>query len=218
MFRNAWLTKGTRVPPADSRHPSPTGSSMTLPLTVYEMVSSITRHSARIRMPRHDHLRRSFTLALLVLAGCSTTPDNTAGDIYHPPAAGTPMAQIKGTMITEGGLFGNTYTSHVFMVDLLSVQNPDLNGEQPVAVSPGRHDIGAEFRYSNFKSRAYLPLDAKAGATYQVMIKPGRDDTPEGHQFNDFWIVDLATGQPVTKTYRRDVTGGKKGTIFYNNK
>jgi hypothetical protein len=169
-------------------------------------------------MPRHHHPIRSIVLFLVLLAGCSTAPDKIAEDAYHPPAPGAPMAQIKGTMIAEGGLFGNTYTSHVYMVDLLAVQDPDRTGEQPVALSPGHHEIGAEFRYSNFQSRAFLPLDAKAGATYQVMIKPGRDDVPEGHQFNDFWIIDQATGNPVTKTYRKDVTGGKKGTIFYNNK
>jgi len=109
-------------------------------------------------------------------------------------------------------LFGNTYTSHVYMVDLLSVENP--NRDVPVALSPGRHEIGAEFRYSNFQSRAFLPLDAKAGVTYQVMIKPGRDDLPEGHQFNDFWIIDETTGDSVTKVYRKDITGGKHDTVF----
>jgi hypothetical protein len=67
-------------------------------------------------------------------------------------------------------------------------------------------------------ARAYLPFDAKAGTYYQLMIRPGKDDTPEARRYNEFWIVDLATGNSVTPVLHEQVTGGKTGTIFYNNK
>lgn len=169
-------------------------------------------------MPRPRRPLPVFALLLGLLTGCATSSDKSAEDAYQAPPPGPAMASIVGTTISEGGLFGNEYRGFVFMVDLKNVRAAGDNTTVPLTLTPGPHNIGAEFRYSNFQAKAYLTLDARAGVTYQLMIKPGRDDAPEGHQFNDFWIVEQATGQVVTKTYRKDLSGGKKGTIFYNGK
>lgn len=153
-----------------------------------------------------------------LLAGCATAVDIPAEDRYQPPPPGAPAASVKGSNLTEEGLFGSEHRGFVTMVDLKTVPGAADHWSEPIGLSPGKHTIVAEYHYSNFMARAYLPLDARAGINYQLMIKNGHEDSPEGHLYNDFWIVDLATGKPVTQIYRRQATGGKKGTIFNNNK
>jgi len=166
--------------------------------------------------------RVSTSLLLLCVAllpcGCTTTPDTKPEDVYHPPAPNAPSAFLKGMQISEGGLFGTDHVGFVFMVDLKTVDAAADGWDKPLALTPGPHTIGVEYRQSNFHTRAHLPLQAQAGVTYQLMIKPGRDNPPEGPLYNEFWIVDTSTNRPVTLVYHRELMGGKKGTIFYMNK
>ena len=155
---------------------------------------------------------------LVLLAGCETAVETPAEDSYQPPPPGAPSASLRGSSITEAGLFASEHRGFVTMVDLKTIPGAAYHWSEPIALPPGKHTIVAEYHYSNFMARAYLPLDARAGASYQLMIKNGHDDSPEARLYNDFWIVDLATGKPVTLIYRRQATGGKKGTIFNNNK
>lgn len=152
----------------------------------------------------------------VVLTGCSTAPGG-ADDAYQAPVAvpGLAVATLKGSSIKEGGLFGSEHRGFVSMIDLKAVPDAAGRWDEPIGLSPGKRNIAADYRYSNFMTRAYLVLEAKAGSNYQLMIKQSRED---GRMFNDFWIVDLATGKNVTPVLHRQVTGGKKGTIFYQNK
>ena len=104
------------------------------------------------------------------------------------------------------------------MIDLLSVRDAADQWNQPVALTSGHHTIGAEYRYSNFMARAHLPLEANPGVTYQLKIRDGHEDGPDARLYCEFWIEDVATGKSVTQVYHRQVTGGKKGTIFNVNK
>ena len=167
-------------------------------------------------------LSRPITLLLIagtvaLLAGCTSIADSPGADSYLPPLPGAPAAFLKGTSIGEGGMFASEHRGYAIMIDLKPVPNAAENWSGPIALTPGKHTIVAEYRYSNFMARAYLPLDAKAGVTYQLLIKNGHDESPEGRPFTDFWIVDLGTGNPVTQIYRRQVTGGKGATIFRGN-
>ena len=155
---------------------------------------------------------------LALLAGCATEPEIPADDAYRPPPAGAPAAYIKGSVFNDEGLFGSEYRGFVMMIDLKSIPDAASHWSEPIALTPGRHTIDAEYRYSNFMARASMLLDAKAGVTYQVMIKTFRDDASNGRLYNDFWIVDLSTGDSVTPVYHRQATGGKNATIFYLNK
>lgn len=150
-----------------------------------------------------------------ILSGCESASDIPIEDAYQPPSAGAAVAYVRGTSISESGLFGNEHRGFVGMIDLKPVRSAADHWSDPIALTPGRHTIAAEYRYSNFMTRAYLPLDAKAGVTYQVMIKDGHDDSPQARLYNDFWIVDSATGDPVTPVYHRQVTGGKKGGSLF---
>ena len=133
-------------------------------------------------------------------------------------ARGTPVAFVKGTRLGEDGIFQSSHRGFVSMVDLKPVADAVDHWDELLAVTPGQHTIAVEYRYSNLMSRAYLPLHARAGVTYQVMIEHGREATEDGRLFSDIWLVDTATGKPVTAIYHRQVTGGKKGTILYMNK
>ena len=158
------------------------------------------------------------TGVLALLAGCATGPEISAEDAYRPPPATAPAANIKGSVFKEDGIFGSEYRGFVTMIDLKSIPDAADHWSEPIALTPGRHIIDAEFRYSNFMARASMALDAKAGANYQVMIKTVRDEASNGRLYNDFWIVDLSTGNSVTLVYRRQATGGKNATIFNMNK
>jgi hypothetical protein len=151
---------------------------------------------------------------LALLAGCSTAPAPATADEYLPPAAGVPSATLKGVRLSEGGLFGETHTAYVYMVDLTSLRDAANAWDKSIAIAAGKRTVMAEYRFSNFKARATLLLNAAAGHSYQLMIAHGRDNTPELKLFCEFWIVDHATGKPVTPVYRAQVMGGKKGTIF----
>lgn len=149
-----------------------------------------------------------------VLAGCASGPTLPSADDYQPPAAGASMATLKGSRITEGGLFGDEHTGFVNMIDLAPVHDAADHWDQPITLTPGKHAIMAEYRFSNFKARMNLVLTATAGGSYQLMIKHGRESLPDGRLSCDFWIVDMATGKAVTPVHRAQVMGGKKGTIF----
>lgn len=155
---------------------------------------------------------------LAVVAGCSTASVATADDFYQAPPPGSAAATLRGSSIKEGGLFGSEHRGFVSMIDLKPVSDAPAKWDEPIAVSPGKRNITVEYHYSNFMTRAYVTFDALPGANYQLMIKNTREPTAEVRMYNDFWIVDLATGNPVTPVYHRQVTGGKKGTIFYQNK
>jgi hypothetical protein len=153
-----------------------------------------------------------------VLAGCSTAPEVPAEEFYQPPAPGAGVATLRGSSIKENGFFGSEHRGFVSMIDLRTVPDAAEHWDDPVVLRPGKRSVTAEYRYSNFMSRAYLAFEAKPGASYQLMIKNSRDDAADGRLYNDFWIVDLATGKTVTPVYHRQLSGGKKGTIFYQNK
>lgn len=158
------------------------------------------------------------TLLLAVFTGCDSLPAIPVEDAYQPPAPGSGVATLQGTSINEEGLFGSEHRGFVSMVDLKPIPNAEDHRNDPLPLNPGKRTIAAEYRYSNFMTRAYLPFEAKAGVHYQLMIKSSRDNSPEARLYNDFWIVDLSTGRTVTPVYHQQVTGGKKGTIFYQNK
>jgi hypothetical protein len=149
-----------------------------------------------------------------VLVGCATGPTPPSADEYQPPVANASVATLKGSRITEGGMFGDEHTGFVNMIDLTPVHDAADRWDQPITLTAGRHAIMAEYHYSNFKGRMNLMLTASAGGSYQLMIQNGHESTPDGRLYCDFWIVDVKTGTIVAPVHRAQVMGGKKGTIF----
>lgn len=160
----------------------------------------------------------AILLLTLLFTGCETVPGVSAEDVYQAPAKGSAVATLRGSSIREDGLFGSEHRGYVSMVDLKTIPDAIDHWDEALALSPGRRNITAEYHYSNFMTRAYVAFDAKAGDNYQLMIRNTGDADPAGRMYNDFWIVDLSTGHAVTPIYHRQLSGGKKGTIFYQNK
>ena len=114
-----------------------------------------------------------------LLAGCATTPEAPSEDDYQPPAAGAPVAYLKGTRVAEGGLFGDEHTAYVYMIDLKSIPAAAEHWSDAIALAPGKRSIMAEYHVSNFKARTSFVLPARAGESYQLMIQPGHENTPD---------------------------------------
>jgi hypothetical protein len=160
-----------------------------------------------------------FAASLLAfLAGCSTAPEVPGEDVYQAPPPGGGTATLRGSSVKENGFFGSEHRGFVTMIDYKAVPDASDHWDEPIVLHPGKRSITAEYRYSNFMTRAYVTFDAKPGANYQLMVRNSVDADPDGRLYNDFWIVDLATGKPVTPVFHRQLSGGKKGTIFYQNK
>ena len=96
------------------------------------------------------------------------------------------MASIKGSRVVEGGVFGDVHTGYVYMIDLKAVRDAANGWDKTIVLAPGKHTIMAEYRYSNFKGRTTLTLNASPGATYQLVIKHGRESTAEVRLYCEF--------------------------------
>ncbi len=168
----------------------------------------------------HNRFRAHFLAGVILVlgSGCSNLSSSSSDDNYQPPAPGRAAAYLKGSNFSEGGLFGTDHRVFAFMVDMQWVRDAADQWDHPLALAPGHHTIGVEYSYSNFIARADVSLEAKPGVTYQIMLGDGHEDGPDARLFCEFWIVDKSTGKAVTQVYHRQVTGGKKGTIFNVNK
>ncbi|MBK8856737.1 MAG: hypothetical protein IPN11_03375 [Opitutaceae bacterium] len=154
-------------------------------------------------------LSRSLaTLIFILLAGCATDDAIPADQLYrHPPAGTAQGTWIKGSKIEVSGLFAAPHLGYVLMIDGKFVLNAKENAEQPIAITPGPHEISAEYSYSVFTARTALSFEAKAGGTYVLNIKPRLEGEGE-RRFCDMSVVDAATGQPVSPVKSSYVTGG----------
>ena len=178
----------------------------------------MARFLCSLRAPAWPVSALIFSAGLLAaLTGCATT-DVAAEDAYQPPVSGAAVATLQGSSLKEEGFFGSEHRGFVSMIDLKTVPDAADRWDQPLALTPGKRNITAEYHYSNFMTRAYVPFDAKAGGKYQLMIKSSPGPESDGRRYTDFWIVDLASGKTVTPVYHRQLSGGKKGTVFYQNK
>jgi hypothetical protein len=152
-----------------------------------------------------------------LLGGCATSYEPVPGRDYFPPAPGpAPLASIAGSQVKDGSAFSDAHTGFVSMIDGLFVVGARDRWNQPVSLTPGNHDITAEYRFSNFLARASLKLAARAGTAYRLVIGHGTEPA-NGRAYCEFWIADTATGNPVTPVQRRPVSGGKTSSVFSAN-
>ena len=152
--------------------------------------------------------RTLATLFFILLAGCATDDAIPADQLYrHPPAGTGQIGWIKGSKLEESGLFASPHLGCVLMIDGKFVLNSKENPEQPIPITPGTHEISAEYRYSVFTARAALSFEAKSGSHYVLKIKPRLEGEGE-RRFCDMSVVDAATGRPVSPVKSSYVTGG----------
>jgi len=148
------------------------------------------------------------SLICILLAGCATDDAIPADQLYrHPPATLAQGTWLKGSKVDESGLFASPHLGCVLMIDGKFVLNSKENPEQPIPITPGAHEISAEYSYSVFTARAALSFEAKSGGNYVLKISPRLEGEGE-RRYCDMWVVDAATGQPVSVVKNSYVTGG----------
>jgi hypothetical protein len=139
------------------------------------------------------------SLLVLILSGCSTLPSGA-------PVAGTAVpATLVGS--EEKSAMLDNFTAFISAVDGRDVAAGRTGWNTPVELKAGRHVLAVEFRRGVFSARAQLEVVVAAKAAYQ--LKFNTDAQLFGkNSFCDFWIVDLATNQPVTATIKAAVVKG----------
>jgi len=141
-------------------------------------------------------------LAALLFSGCTTVP---AAGPAAPVSAPAAPATIKGSE-ESSALFDN-FTAFIAAVDGQPVAAGRAGWDTPLEVKPGRHVLTGAFKRGVFSATAQLELLAVAHANYQ--LKYTTDAQLFGkNSFCDFWIADLATGQPVTAVTKAAVVKG----------
>jgi hypothetical protein len=144
----------------------------------------------------------------ILIAGCATDDTIPAELLYrHPPAGTAQGTWIKGSKTEDTGLFASSHLGYVLMIDGKFVLNSKEYPEQPIPITPGAHEISAEYSYSVFTARTALSFEAKSGSTYALKVNPRLESDGE-RRFCDMSIVDAATGQPVSLVKNCYVTGG----------
>jgi len=133
----------------------------------------------------------------LVFAGCATGPQSG-------PAAAR-FATIVGA--EEKSLLLDNFTAFVAAVNGRPVVGGRSNWDKQVTLPAGHCRLTAGFIRGNFHAQAELEFEAKADTSYQLQFKTDAELFGK-NSFCDFWIVDLATGQPVTGKIQVTVTKG----------
>jgi hypothetical protein len=155
-------------------------------------------------------LLSAFSLLALVLSGCTTTRQNTpaAAPPSTPqlaPAAPTPpvapvvepvgTGTIRGS--EESSVLLDNFTAFISAVDGQPVAAGRAGWDTPIELRAGRHKLTVEFRRGVFSAKTQLEVRVAANTNYR--LKHTTDAQLFGqNSYCDFWIVDLATDQPVT--------------------
>jgi|ERR1035437_137171 hypothetical protein len=147
--------------------------------------------------------RRHFPIFLAIgvtalLSGCESISASASNEYYKPPAAArTDLASLQGCQTSSKQPFDEAEMAYVALIDSMSVSDPKGTCSQPIALIPGPHTINVDYQYANFNARTNLHFEAKAGAAYQLKVQR-QSEGPDAPLYCDFWIVDLASSQPVT--------------------
>ena len=136
------------------------------------------------------------SLLLLVFSGCVTGPQTTSATRSTGPAeAPAAPATIRGS--EESSALLDNFTAFISAVDGQPIAAGRSGWNTPLGLKPGHHVLTVEFKRGVFAARAQLELMAAPKASYR--LRYATDAQLFGHNsFCDFWITDLATGQPVT--------------------
>jgi hypothetical protein len=160
----------------------------------------------------HGLITRSALLGALgsfiLLTGCATDDGIPPDQVYQAPSLGAAgVAHITGTKVVESGLFADNHVGYVLMVDDKFVPNALDEWNQPIALSPGWHEIAAAYQSGVFSSRTTFRFKAAAGSPYLLKIAAGLESDGD-HRYCNFSIVDGTTGTPVTAIKHCNVSGG----------
>jgi hypothetical protein len=145
-------------------------------------------------------------LAVLIMSGCTTAPQGTtAVPPAMPVAEPVAPATIRGA--EESSALLDNFTAFISAVDGQAVAAGRAGWDTPIELKAGRHALTVEFRRGVFSATALLEVEAAAKANYQLRYTTDAQLFGK-NSFCDFWIVDLATDQPVTGVKKAAVVKG----------
>lgn len=143
-------------------------------------------------------------LFAILLAGCGSAPIPPELQ-YHAPLAATNVATITGSEVPS--LLTHNQTAYVYTVDGKVVMAGKKGWNVPLVLEAGPRIVGVLMLRGDFLSRSYLELEAIAGAHYVLRFETDVGLVGE-NTYCDFWIIDAATGKPVTPKQRGGIEGG----------
>jgi hypothetical protein len=172
-------------------------------------------------------MNRSYSplpLLLLALAGCTTT--NPVAPTATPPIAtptGTvpaaapaaaapvpasvtpaPVIEAKPASITgteESSAMLDSFTAFVAAVDGIPVSAGRQGWKTPLAIKAGPRRLAAAFNRGVFSANCEVELNARSGMAYQLKFATDAELFGK-NSYCEFWIVDAASGEPVTERKR----------------
>jgi len=162
-------------------------------------------------------LPRILSLAVIaLLAGCATTaptvPSSPSPTATVTPTAAAPapapVIEAKPATLTgseESSAMLDSFTAFVTAVDGVNVAAGRQGWNTPLPIKAGLRRLSVAFNRGVFAARGNLELKARSEAAYQ--LKFATDAQLFGkNSYCDFWIVDAATGEPVTERTRVPLT------------
>ena len=136
-------------------------------------------------------------LITVFLAGCVTSPRAIPPELQYvaPVRQESTLATLLG--FREKGTSPNDHTAYVLAIDGKRVMAGPQSWSTALPIQPGLHDITVAFQSGPFNTQADLQLQAEAGRKYQIQFSTDVQFL-EANSYCDFWIIEIATGKPVT--------------------
>ncbi|MBI2496615.1 MAG: hypothetical protein HYV75_01345 [Opitutae bacterium] len=147
-------------------------------------------------------LRLLLVLGLVTLpfSGC-TPPSPTSTPTAPATGPVAPVQEPAGTATIRGSeetsVMLDNFTAFISAVDHHPVAAGRAGWNTPIELKAGRRELTVEFRRGVFNARTRLVMQAAANASYQLKYTTDAELFGK-NSFCDFWVVDLATGRPVT--------------------
>ena len=101
----------------------------------------------------------------------------------------------------------DNFTAFISAVDHHPVAAGRVGWNTPLELKAGRRELTVEFRRGVFSARTLLEVDVKPDASYELRFTSDAELFGK-NSYCDFWIVDLATDQPVTGVMKASVVKG----------
>ena len=144
---------------------------------------------------------RSSLVCLVVLvlfAGCASEVSEIPDALrYSKTAAGIPNAAfIHGTNRKDTFPFGDDHTACIMSIDGRTIKDERKRWNEDIPLEPGNRKIEVLYYHAAFITGVTFFLDVAPRKRYELRF------AEEKNKGIDFWIVDLATGSPVTDVSR----------------
>ncbi|HEY8994187.1 MAG TPA: hypothetical protein VIM71_05980 [Lacunisphaera sp.] len=120
-----------------------------------------------------------------------------------PPAIEPKPASITGS--EESSAMLDSFTAFVTAVDGVPVSAGRQGWNTPLTLKAGPRRLAVAFNRGVFTAHCELPLNVRSESVYQLKFATDAELFGK-NSYCEFWIVDAATSQPVTKRTRVSLT------------